>query len=210
LTATNGNIIALEAHGCVPPTGPEGAGDRIQGEVQQDVARRAASKAPGARAVVAMQTPNETVPVLVDELDDALATLLPPNAEATVSYVDQAQKKMFGRATWVVRLRILEGDHAGRLISWWLRALPHGAKRVARGSSICTSFAAATGLRPPRDLARRRPSYWLADSQYRVSTRQVVRDVHGVARAETASYSVVVAILARVAGVSPALRERTR
>jgi hypothetical protein len=146
-------------------------------------------------------------PASPDELEDALATLLEDREEALVEFVDEAKRDLFHRAVWIVRLRILEGEHAGRLISWWLRALDP-QRRVARGSSIAASYTAATGLRPPRDLCRRRPSYWPSGAQYRVRTRVVGRDVHGVERPLTASYSVVAAILERVAGSPPALRER--
>ena len=125
----------------------------------------------------------------------------------TVAYVDECRRLMWRRDTWLVRVRIVEGEHAGRLLAWFMRALDR-ARPVARGSVVATSYVAAIGLRPPRDLARRRPSWWLADAFYRVSTRQVRRDVHGIERPEAASYSVVVAILERVAGAPPALRER--
>jgi hypothetical protein len=144
-----------------------------------------------------------------DDLDDALATLLEDGAEVVVAFRDEARRHMYHRDVWLVRLQILDGEHAGRLISWWLRALDT-RRGVARGSAIATAYVAATGLRPPRDLARRRPSYWLADAHYRVSTRVVAHDTRGQARPAAASYSVVAAILERVAGCSPALRERGR
>jgi len=144
-----------------------------------------------------------------DDSDDALATLLPDHSEVVVGYVDERLLDMYHRKVWLVRLRILEGDQAGRLISWWLRRLDP-ARRVTRSSALATSYVAATGLRPPRDLARRRPSEWLADTQYRVRTRVVARDTHGVERVLAASYSVVEAIVERVAGIPPTLRQRIR
>jgi hypothetical protein len=151
----------------------------------------------------------ETERAAPDDLNDALATLLENGSDVVVGFVDEAKRDLFHRAVWIVRFRIEEGEHAGRLVSWWLRALdPDPKRRVSRGSSIATSYVAATGLRPPRDLARRRPSYWLSGAEFRVRTRVVGRDVHGVERPLTASYSVVAAILERVAGAPPALRER--
>lgn len=143
-----------------------------------------------------------------DAGDDALSTLLPAGAEVVVGFVDESRRIMFRRDTWIVRFRIVEGDASGRLIAWWLRVLDKRRRQVPRGAAMTTSFVAATGLRPPRDLARRRPSWWLADTQYRVRTRRVLSDVHGVERSADASYSVIEAILARVQGSPPALRER--
>jgi hypothetical protein len=140
---------------------------------------------------------------------DALETILPDRSEAIVALLDEDCRTAFHRRVWLVRFRIVEGEKAGALISWWLRALDKG-KGVSRASAIATSFVASTGLRPPRDLARRRPSWWLADSLFRVRTRQVRRDIHKVARPEEASYSVVEAILERLEGSPPALQERSR
>ena len=141
---------------------------------------------------------------MADGSNDALETLLDDGAEIVVGFYDEERRDMFRRSMWIVRFRIEEGEHVGRLISWWLRALDP-QRRVARGSAIATSYVAATGLRPPRDLARRRPSHWLSGAQYLVRTRVVGRDVHGIARPPEASYSVVSAILKRVAGIPPAL-----
>jgi hypothetical protein len=142
-----------------------------------------------------------------DEAADALATLLPEGAEVQVAFFDEDRRTLFRRAMWIIRFKICEGPHEGKLISWWLRALDR-KRRVARGSGIATSFSAATGLRPPRDLDRYRPSSWLAEAVFLAKTRQVRKDVLGVARAEEASYSVVVGILERIVGMPPALRER--
>lgn len=144
-----------------------------------------------------------------DDVEDALATLLPAGAQVVVAYVNARRQKMFKREVWVVRLRIMEGESEGRMVSWWMRALPAG-RPVARGTAIATSYVAATGLRPPRDLWRKKPSYWLSDARFCVRTRQVRKDTHGVERPESASYSVVEAILGRMAGAPPALRERGR
>jgi len=145
-----------------------------------------------------------------DDRDDALATLLPEGAEVSVAYHDEQRRNMYHRIVWLVRMRIVDGEHEGRLIAWWMRALDTSHRRVSRGSVVATSYVAATGLRPPRDLARRRPSYWLADAIYRVRTRLVTRDTHGIDRPVSASYSVVEAIVQREAGYPPALRERGR
>jgi hypothetical protein len=151
-------------------------------------------------------------PIDQADADDALATLLPEHAEVVVGLIGEARRVAFHRSVWLLRFRIVEAEHVehvGRVIAWWLRALEKH-KSVSRASAIATSFVAATGLRPPRDLARRRPSWWLTDAHYRVRTRQVRRDVHKVARAEAASYSVVDCVLERVGGAPPALQERVR
>jgi hypothetical protein len=144
-----------------------------------------------------------------DDLDDALSTLLDADAQVTVAFIDDTRRKMFHREVWTVRFRILDGEHAGRALSWWLRALDPG-RGLARASAIAMAYVAATGLRPPRDLARRRPGYFLRDAHFRVSTRVVNRNARGQERPAAASYSVVDQILERVAGCPPALRERGR
>jgi len=131
--------------------------------------------------------------------------LLPDGAEVVVGYIDAKKHTMFRRVMWLVTMQIVVGQHSGRRILWFLRAL-NPERRVTRSSALATSYTAATGLRPPSDLGRRHPRWWLSDAQYMVRTRQVRHDVHGLDRSEAASYSVVKAVLARVAGTPPAAR----
>lgn len=193
--------------------------DRLPGDVMLDEVMERASRRVAARPIVLEERRKLTKPPRSTERarpegfdEDALETLLAPDADALVVFHDECRKVMFRRQTWIVRMRIIEGDHAGRLIAWWLRALPTDdrLRRIPRGSAICAAFVAATGLLPPRDLARRKPSYWLADAQFIVATRQVLTDVNKAKRSAAASYSVVAFVRERLVGSPPALQERGR
>jgi len=145
---------------------------------------------------------------------DPMETLLPEYdgqgrpIEYTVALRKVETKKTpWGRSTWWVTFEILDmGPHFGRPLLMFIN-IPE-EQRIARGSTVFSAFAVATGMRPPRYIAQRGPAWFLKECTFAVRVRAVTKDKHQVERARAASYSVVECLVKRIDGVPPALQGR--
>ena len=104
-------------------------------------------------------------------------------------------------------IRALAIRYPGLLLYSWFN-IPPKAKRITPGFDMAKAWTVSTGTRPPSDLRRHRPSYFLGDCQFRAAVRTVGQDSNQVKRAEEASYSRVDHLIERTEGTPPRLRTR--
>ncbi len=140
---------------------------------------------------------------------DPYESLVTPG-EYTVALANVQRCVLFQRPTWeTIWLIQDDGEHFGLpLYCWW--RIPDRGTPIRPSHSLAIAYTAATELRPPRDLARRNPFWFLADSRFRAAVRTVNRNRHGQKRPDAASYSRVDYLIELVAGTPPCLRERPR
>ena len=139
---------------------------------------------------------------------------LPLGADATDKRV-----QLFGRDVWVIRWRLTSEFESvpseaaiatnGVVLRMFLTALGESVKPRS-GHAIACAFITATGLRPPGNLWRRRPSWFLKGCVFRVRVRDIAKDQFGVTRPEGARTSRVQALVQRVAGSPLCLIEREK
>ncbi len=140
---------------------------------------------------------------------DPYETLV-PEGEYTVALVSEDRCVLFGRPTWETVWVILdEGLHHQKLLYCWWR-IPKKDERIRPSLALAEAYAIATERRPPRDLARRKPSSFLSDSQFAARVRPVTKNRHGVERPAAANYSRVACLVKRVAGTPPCLQRQSR
>jgi hypothetical protein len=139
----------------------------------------------------------------VNELREALV----PQGEYEVFFAEEKRISWFNRQVWLCVFRISEGEYAGVVLPMWLN-IPPGRQPIRRGHAMAQAYVVSTGRRPPRDLGRSRPSWFLGDCAFLAYVRTVRRDMNGVERPEEASYSRVNHLIKRTAGTPPCLRAR--
>jgi hypothetical protein len=155
------------------------------------------SQDPGLRVVRGTETTS------TDEFCDVLI----PEGDEEVAFVAEKKLKWFKRQIWVVRFQIVSGAHTGLVLPMWIN-VPRSDWPVRMSHTLAQVYVAATGAKPPRDLARRRPSSFLKDCAFLVHVRTVKRDMNGVERPEEASYSRVAYLIRRTAGTPRCLQGR--
>ena len=142
-------------------------------------------------------------PASMDELCDVLI----PEGDEEVMFVAEKKLKWFKRQVWVVLFQIVSGDHGGAVLPMWIN-VPRSDRPVRMSHTLAQVYVAATGAKPPRDLARRRPSSFFKDCVFLVRVRTVKRDMNHVERPEAASYSRVAYLIRRTAGTPRCLQGR--
>jgi hypothetical protein len=195
------------------PAQRERPGDVLLREVERGVARRAASRARGIVRPVEI-----AAPTVEQDDSDAFDPRVPPGLY-DAGFRDDKRVKLHGREVWVVRWRLTcefeshpsEAAIAtnGITLRMFLTALGEGVKPRS-GHAITCAYCISTGLRPPSDLGRHRPSWFLKDCVFRVRVRDITKDQFGVTRPEGARTSRVQALMQRVAGCPPCLIERRK
>jgi hypothetical protein len=146
-----------------------------------------------------------------DKVDprDLFGPPIPPG-EYVACFVDQERRaKMFrnGSEKWLVRMRLAEGEHAGRELLFAVPVLPRKS-RPHPGSKMAALFCAVMGpgIRPWKDLPKRSPKNLLANCNLLVEVATVDSDPSGVLRPAGLHYSVVRRVVARLEGTPPCLR----
>jgi hypothetical protein len=147
-----------------------------------------------------MTVPHNPADEVEMKSDDDYWPFIPP-AEYQMVYAREDKQKMFGRTVWIVQMRVIEGEHTGVALPWYLNAIPKG-KRPTPGFHLCSAFAIATERRPPKDLWRRRPSSFLKGCAFLARVRSITRDSHHVERPAAAHVSRVDCLLERTVGCS--------
>ena len=139
---------------------------------------------------------------------DPYETLVPPG-EYTVGFLRIEEKfPYYGRMCWRCRWQILdEGPYSGRILFSWFN-LPEPGAPLRPSHRIWQTYVVATSLRPPKDLAEHRPSWFLSDCLFRAKVRTVDKDPNGVKRPDTANYSRVDYLIERIEGCPPCLQRR--
>jgi hypothetical protein len=139
---------------------------------------------------------------------DPYETLVPPG-EYIVGFLRNEERfPFYGRMCWRCCWQLLdEGPYSGLTLYSWFN-LPEADAPIRPSHALYQAYVVATGLRPPKDLAEHRPSWFLGDCQFRAMVRTVDRDPNGVKRPEAASYSRVAFLIERVEGVPPCLQKR--
>jgi hypothetical protein len=132
-----------------------------------------------------------------------------PPGEYVAVFVDQERRaKMFrnGSEKWLVRMRISEGEHAGRELLFAVPVLP-AKKRPHPGSKMAALFCAVIpGSRPWKDLPKRSPKNLLEGCNLLVEVVTVDTDPAGAPRPEGLHYSKISRVLKRLEGTPPSLR----
>lgn len=149
----------------------------------------------------------EVAPCSSASEDDSPWTLLPPG-EYTLAFLDETKffHPIWKRVVWNISMKIMdEGAHFGKLIPYYLNAIPK-KERPKPGRYITSAFLIAAEMRPPKDLWRRRPSWFMGGCAFRARVRTSKRDSHGVELPEAGHKSKVECLLERVAGTPPCLR----
>ncbi len=139
---------------------------------------------------------------------DPYETLV-PSGEYVVGFLRGEEKyRYYGRMCWRCSWQILsEGPHSGLVLYSWFNVPPPGAP-ITHSHGLYQAYVVATGLRPPKDLAEHRPSWFLGDCQFQAEIRTVDRDSNRVKRPNAASYSRVAFLIKRIEGLPPCLRKR--
>ena len=96
----------------------------------------------------------------------------------------------YTRFVWAVVLRIIDGDHAGLPLFFFVN-VPPLRKRRTPSAKISAAYEAATARRAPGRIANVRPSSFLADKTLVARTRTVEKNSYGDLRPDLARYSVV-------------------
>lgn len=113
--------------------------------------------------------------------------------EAVLVRVHQAEQ--WGRWRWICDLRIASpGPAHGVVVPFYLPRPPADA-RPRRAWAVTAAYVAATGRRPPRNLARLHPEVYLGGRVLRVRVADVERDYAGAAVPDGARYSRVRCVL---------------
>lgn len=194
------------------PAQKERPGDVLLREVERDVERRAASRAPGARAFVppvptqsVKHAPAADTSTGIEEADsdDALGKPLPVG-DFVLGYKRTDVGHAFGREFWIVHFVVAEGEHAGRIVPRFYNP-PRG--RLARSSNLWRDFVALTGKRPPSNGFG--PAWLLKDCRV-VARVAMVKDRPGpkgkrVPMAECEWYSRVESFVRIESGQPPVL-----
>jgi hypothetical protein len=176
-------VRADGAHEPVPP-------HRIRGRhVAHDAPSPAA--APNRRA----RPPTDTAE---GDPDAAYPRIAPGEYEAVLARVHEAEQ--WGRWTWISWMRIVSpGEAYGVEVPFYLPRKPAEA-RPRRAWAITAAWIAATGRRPPKNLARLHPRSFLGERVLVVRVADVERDYTGAAVPEAARYSRVRAVLGAATG----------
>jgi len=122
-----------------------------------------------------------------------------PPGEYEVSLVSEKKILWYGRWEWLCKFRVVDGPHSGAELPIWFNIPPRG-DTIRRSHNLAKAYVIATGLRPPKHLHRRRPSWFLEGCSFRAKVRTVRRDTNRVERPEETSYSRVDYLIQRVSG----------
>jgi hypothetical protein len=136
-----------------------------------------------------------------------LCDVLIPQGIEEIAFIAEQKVKWFKREVWVVIFQIVSGDHSGAILPMWIN-VPRSDWPVRMSHALAQAWVVATGAKPPRDLARRRPSSFLEDCAFQAQIRTVSRDMNRVERPEGASYSRVAYLIRRTAGTPRCLQDR--
>ncbi|HJO23467.1 MAG: hypothetical protein QF890_03240 [Myxococcota bacterium] len=127
--------------------------------------------------------------------DPELAKLDPydtrvPDGEYPVVFVFEERFRLYRRDVWAVEFRIIEGEHAGLPIFFFLNVPPF-KKRRTPSAKMSAAYEAATGRRAPARIAKVRPGSFLAEKPLVGRTRTVERNSYRESRPPDARYSVI-------------------
>jgi hypothetical protein len=176
----------------------ERAGDVIQREVDEQIAQKA--KARGLRALP------KPMPVVIERGGDGYDALIQPGIYS-VRFVEEKKVERNKRFTYYLTFEVLDGEAAGIELRMFLNALPAG-RRPGPGWFMGSAYNIATGLRPPSDLYRMKPSEFLSDCIFDAIVVDVKRDANGIERVGTGRYSRIKALKRKTAGSPPCIRKR--
>jgi len=139
---------------------------------------------------------------------DPYETLVVPGEYVVGFLRDEKNCRYYGRTSWRCAWQILdEGPFSGLVLYNWFN-IPQPDAPLRPGHALWQAYVVATGLRPPKDLAEHRPSWFLGDCQFRAKVRTVDKDPNGVKRPDTASYSRVAFLIERTEGLPPCIQRR--
>ena len=127
--------------------------------------------------------------------DPELAKLDPydtriPDGEYSVVFVSEDRFRNHNRYVWAVKLSIVDGDHMGLPIFFFLNVPPLRKQRTL-SAKLSLAYEAATGKRAPARIAKRRPGSFMADKLLVGQTRTVEHNINGESRPLAARYSVI-------------------
>ena len=125
--------------------------------------------------------------------------------EYSLGFAAEKRITLYKRTLWAVTFRILDAREANGAEVRLFATIPI-SPRPRPSWKLAALWAAGTRSRPPRDLARRRPSNYLADCTFRARVRTVALDWRGEERPEALQYSVVERLIERTAGVPPCMK----
>jgi hypothetical protein len=141
-----------------------------------------------------------------DGRPDPVETLV-PESEYEIAYVSEEKFSLFRRQVWAVTFQIVEGEHAERQLYAFYNIPPLRDGRTP-SATLSRAYEAVTDLRPPRKIARYRPSEFLNGCVVLAAVRTVARDIRGRERPPNARHSVVDQLIRRISGAPPLLRRR--
>ena len=139
--------------------------------------------------------------------DPELAKLDPydtriPDGEYSVAFDSEEPFWNHGRQVWGVVFRIVDDEHTGLPIFFFLN-IPQLRQRRTPSARLSLAYEAATGRRAPARIAEVRPGSFLAEKLLVGQTRTVEIDIHGQARPLEHRYSVIDRLVPAPAPSSP-------
>ena len=122
-----------------------------------------------------------------------------------MAYVSDERFRPFGRTVWNVRMQIVDdGEHFAKRLPFYLNSLARGKR--APSSHFVMAWATATHRKPPKDLWRRRPRWFLAGCYFRAYVCTITKNAKQVEYPPALHRSRVGHLIELVAGVPPCLR----
>ena len=113
-----------------------------------------------------------------------------PDGEYSVAFCSENQFRFYSSYRWAVVMRIVEGEHMGLPLLFFLN-IPELRKWRTPGARLSLAYEAATGMRAPAQIAKRRPGSFLADKLLVAQTETVERNSYGELRPLDARYSKI-------------------
>ncbi len=133
-----------------------------------------------------------------EESQDPYETLV-PDGRYEVSFERADSFRFLGkRKVWAILMRIIDGEHTGKPLRFFLNAIPKG--RSPGRFRIARTYTIATDKRPPGHLWRLSPADFLDGAAFEAQVVTSSKDADGVELPPCGHYSKVRNLVRRTCG----------
>jgi hypothetical protein len=110
-------------------------------------------------------------------------------------------EQLWSRWVWICWFQISTGEHQGAEVPFYMtKPTDEKSRRMRRGWKVSTTYAVATGRRPPKNIARLNPKTYLAEKVFLVKVGAVPTDFQGNEVPEAARYSKIKTLVRPLTG----------